>query len=251
MKAPSKKRFIEVYDREAEVYDAKRSFYESGYGGRRERRLLSLFCRGPRILNVACGTGRLLPFFARNGFEVVGIDLSKGMLNVAREKTIAYKNVHLIRADAEFLPFHNGEFEEIVCSRAFKFFPNPLNGLNEGSRVLAKKGKYIFSLETGDPLWIRIGFKLNLPYMGNRFEHRYRVKNLHFLVEKANFRILFTECVIYFGKPIYEIAWRYFRPLLKILEQIDSHCKIGRNVMVVGIKGQVPNQASRKHTDFR
>lgn len=232
----SKKRLIEVYDEEAKVYDVKRKFYEYGYAGMRERKLLSFFCRGPRVLNIACGTGRLLYFFAMYGFEVVGIDLSKSMLNFAKKKTITYKNVHLIRADAEFLPFRNGAFEEIVCSRAFKFFPNALKAINEGSRVLKKRGKYIFSLETSDPLWIRIGFKLNFPHMGHPFEHRYRVKDVCSLLKEGKFQIIFTGCIIYFGKPVYEVAEKFFRPLLKFLERIDSHCKTGRNVLFVGIK---------------
>lgn len=41
---------------------------------------------GPRILEVACGSGRLLLPLARAGFEVVGIDASPHMLAIARQK---------------------------------------------------------------------------------------------------------------------------------------------------------------------
>ncbi len=236
----SKKRWIDGYDREAKVYDAKRSFYEVGYGGLRERKMLSLFCRGPKVLNVACGSGRLLSFLSEKGFEVVGIDFSKGMLNVAKKKTVGCRNLDLLIADAEFLPFRKDAFDEIVCSRAFKFFPSPLSALNEGSRVLRKSGKIILTLETSEPLWIRVGYKLRIPQMGSRFEWRYRVKDIHYLFEKAHFRTIFIGCVIYFGKTIYQSAINYFQPSLKFLELIDSHSKIGRNIMFVGIKLETP-----------
>jgi len=218
------------------VYDAKRSFYETGYGGFRERKLLSLFVRGPNVLDVACGTGRHLPFLARKGFEVVGLDLSRGMLIVAKNKIKGYKKAHFVRADAESLPFRENAFDEIVCSRAFKFFPNPLRALEEGRKVLRKGGKSILAIETSEPFWIRIGYKLKIPYMGSSFEWRYRVKTIHFLLKKAGFKIYFTGCIFYFGKTVYQIAGKYLSASLKLLELIDSHSRIGRNTLIIGIK---------------
>ena len=134
------------------------------------------------------------------------------------------------------MPIRDGVFEEIVCSRAFKLFPNPLETLIEWSRVLDGGGKSILSLETCDPLWIKVGFKLKLPQMGSRFEWRYRGKNVQLLFGKAGFRLLYVGCVIYFGRSIYEVLGRYLRPLLKVLEVVDSHSKKGRNVIFVGVK---------------
>jgi len=224
------------YDGEAEVYDAKRSFYETGYGGFRERKSLSPFIRGPNVLDLACGTGRLLPFLTGKGFEVVALDISRGMLEVAKNKTIGYKKINFIKADAEFLPFRENVFDEIVCSRAFKLFPNPLRALEEGGKILRKGGKSIITTETSEPLWIRIGYKLKIPYMGSRSEWRYRVRTIHFLLKKAGFKIYFTGCIIYFGKTLYQIAGKYFSPSLKLLELVDSHSRIGRNTLIVGIK---------------
>ena len=41
---------------------------------------------GGPVLELACGTGRLLISIAREGYEVVGIDLSMGMLHLAKER---------------------------------------------------------------------------------------------------------------------------------------------------------------------
>ena len=231
-----KKAHLAYFDAKASEYDSTRGFYETGYGGMRERELLTLFSRGKRVLVAACGTGRLLSFLSKRGFDVIGIDMSKSMLSIARVKTDAHDAVSLIRCDAEFLPFRDGVFDEVICSRAFKLFPNPSETLKDWSRILRMEGKILISLETSSPLWIKVGYRLRLPAMGSRFEWRYKVEDVKTLFQETNFRMLFTGCVIYFGRSVYEIAEKYFRPLLGFLKLIDSHSKNGRNVMFVAVK---------------
>src|SRR5262245_36090994 len=47
------------------------------------------FDRPGRLIDLGCGTGRLLVSFARRGYWVVGVDLSEEMLRVAGEKAAA------------------------------------------------------------------------------------------------------------------------------------------------------------------
>ena len=42
--------------------------------------------QGQRVLEVACGSGRVVVPLARAGFDVVGVDVSRSMLALAREK---------------------------------------------------------------------------------------------------------------------------------------------------------------------
>lgn len=231
-----KKAHLSYFDTKASEYDSTRRFYETGYGGLRERELLMLFSRGKRVLVAACGTGRLLPFLSKRGFEVIGIDMSRSMLSIAKTKADVYDAVSLVKCDAEFLPFRGGVFDEVICSRAFKLFPNPSGALKDWSRILSKGGRILISLETSSPLWIRVGYKLKLPMMGSRFEWRYKVEDVKTLFQETDFRMLFRGCVIYFGRTVYEMAERYFRPLLGLLKLIDSHSKNGRNVMFVAVK---------------
>ncbi len=64
-------------------------FYDWSYGDREEDIpfyvSLARECGSP-VLEVACGTGRVLIPLAREGFEVVGLDFSEHMLAIAREK---------------------------------------------------------------------------------------------------------------------------------------------------------------------
>ncbi len=63
---------------------------------------------GDPILELGCGTGRVLLPLARAGYRVVGVDIAPAMLARAREKArragVAHR-VHLVHGDARALPF--------------------------------------------------------------------------------------------------------------------------------------------------
>lgn len=71
---------------------------------------------GSRILDIGTGTGKQAFAFAKTGHEVVGIDLSEDMLNVAKRKN-KYENVKFQIADAAHLPFEDKRFD--VCCVSF------------------------------------------------------------------------------------------------------------------------------------
>lgn len=70
-----------------------------------------------RILDVATGTGKQAFAFAKKGYDVVGIDLSKDMLKVAQEKN-RYENARFELADAADLPFEDRSFDVSCVSFA-------------------------------------------------------------------------------------------------------------------------------------
>lgn len=93
---------------------------------------------GMDVLDVACGTGVLIPdYLERNVASVTGVDISSEMVNIAREK-FAQDNVHLICGDVEALSFER-RFDCIVVYNAFPHFPNP-EGLIEKLSTLLKAG---------------------------------------------------------------------------------------------------------------
>jgi ubiquinone/menaquinone biosynthesis C-methylase UbiE len=55
--------------------------------------------QGQAVLEVACGTGRVAIRLAREGFELVGLDLSAVMLDVARQKSAGLHNIRWIQGD--------------------------------------------------------------------------------------------------------------------------------------------------------
>ena len=55
--------------------------------------------KGQSVLEVACGTGRVALRLAQDGIDIVGLDLSPAMLDVAREKSGGMSNVRWVHAD--------------------------------------------------------------------------------------------------------------------------------------------------------
>src|SRR5262245_53325830 len=75
------------------------------------------FDRPGRLLDLGCGTGRLLLPFARRGYWVLGVDLSEAMLKVAADKArAAGVAVNLLRANlVELDALAHGRFDYAAC----------------------------------------------------------------------------------------------------------------------------------------
>lgn len=75
------------------------------------------FSRPGRLIDLGCGTGRLLMHFARKGFDCLGVDLSEAMLAVAAEKVRQEQlNVRLLKANVvELLDVPDGAFDYAAC----------------------------------------------------------------------------------------------------------------------------------------
>ena len=79
---------------------------------------------GKDILDVACGTGVLIPdYLKRNVESVTGIDISPKMAEIAKEK-FPLERVTILRGDVESTAFDR-QFDCIVVYNAFPHFPDP------------------------------------------------------------------------------------------------------------------------------
>ncbi len=94
-----------------------------------------------KILDVATGTGKQAFAFGRKGYDVIGIDLSEAMLNVANKKN-KYKNVRFQVADAINLPFEDSSFDVSCISFALHDMPLTIRekALKEMVRVTKPEG---------------------------------------------------------------------------------------------------------------
>ena len=80
---------------------------------------------GQDILDVACGTGVLFPFYLeRKVASVTGIDISHEMARLAQQKHEAYDNIHVLCGDVEETRFGR-EFDSVMVYNAFPHFPEP------------------------------------------------------------------------------------------------------------------------------
>lgn len=117
-------------------------FLFRSYAGETARRAAAL--KPQRILETAAGTGLVTEALARAcpDAEIVATDLNQAMLNVASER-IGSANVRLEAADAQELPFGEGEFDLVVCQFGIMFFPDRVKGNREARRVLREDGRYL------------------------------------------------------------------------------------------------------------
>jgi len=101
-----------------------------------------------RILDVGAGNGSLSLLFAEMGHDVVGIDISKEMLSVAKKKAKERGiNPDLMIGDAESLEFEDESFDAVVSRIVLWTLPHPEKAISEWKRVL-KPGGMVYTFET-------------------------------------------------------------------------------------------------------
>ena len=108
-----------------------------------------------RVLDVATGTADLALALAADlpQAEVIGVDISEGMLEVGRQKVERnglHPRVRLDQADAENLPFEDGAFDAVTVAFGVRNFENLDKGLGELQRVL-RPGGHLMVLEFSRP----------------------------------------------------------------------------------------------------
>ncbi|HST18469.1 MAG TPA: methyltransferase domain-containing protein [Gaiellaceae bacterium] len=92
---------------------------------------------GGRILDLACGTGRIAIPLARRGFDVAGIDISRRVLEVARSEG---PTLDLRHGDMRDLPWDDGSFDGVVnVWTAFGYFETQA----EDERVVAEVARVL------------------------------------------------------------------------------------------------------------
>ena len=106
-------------------------------------RLLGSALKG-RVLEVGIGTGLNLPLYPQD-INLVGIDLSEGMLKRAQEKVedLRMANVILKVMDAGALDFGDAEFDATLATYTISAVPDPLAVLREMRRVTKPGGTLV------------------------------------------------------------------------------------------------------------
>jgi demethylmenaquinone methyltransferase/2-methoxy-6-polyprenyl-1,4-benzoquinol methylase len=105
------------------------------------------------VLDLACGTGDLGRLAARQGYVVVGADLSAGMLAANRG------SAPLVEADCSRLPFPDGAFDGLVCGYALRNFTDLPEALAEMARVVRPGGRLaILEVDAPSSRALRAGY---------------------------------------------------------------------------------------------
>jgi SAM-dependent methyltransferase len=95
------------------------------------------------VLDVGCGSGLTLVLAAQRGATPSGLDISPGLLGIARERL---PNAELREGDMESLPFGDAAFDAVIGVNAFQFAGDPRRALREAARVASPDGRVVASL---------------------------------------------------------------------------------------------------------
>jgi ubiquinone/menaquinone biosynthesis C-methylase UbiE len=147
-----KRKVLRRYDLTAEMYDVRYAEEQAvKYRAALERLNIS---RHSRVLDVGCGTGLLFSHVAAEAQAVVGVDISGKLLRQAKKHARDFRNVHLVQADADYLPFRNACFNTVFAFTVLQNMPKPFETLNEikrsaenGTSIVVTGLKKAFSLE--------------------------------------------------------------------------------------------------------
>ena len=131
------------YGRWARLYDVIATL--PGIGSWRERAVRSLcLSPGDRVVEMGCGTGANLPYLREAvGPEgaVVGIDVTRGMLDRARKRVAreGWENVHLVRGDATAPPV--GTADAVLASFVVGMFAEPATVVDDWLALVRSGGR--------------------------------------------------------------------------------------------------------------
>ncbi len=151
-----KEQVTQMFDTISGNYDGLNRVISFGIDVRWRKRVVALLRKKKpqNILDIATGTGDLAINLVKTGAsEIVGLDISPGMLAVG-EKKVQKKKLHntikMIVGDSENLPFPDSSFDGITVAFGVRNFENLEKGLSEIYRVLRPSGTFVV-LETSVP----------------------------------------------------------------------------------------------------
>lgn len=118
MDKQAKDRFWESKKRTLLGYEAGSGTYDRLYGEEQKKKYeccsrYTSRIEGKLILDCGCGTGTWLSRLSGQRGYLVGIDCSRAMLKIAQKRVRRAKDIDLVRADADNLPFKPATFDQV------------------------------------------------------------------------------------------------------------------------------------------
>lgn len=171
---------------------------------------------GERILDLATGTGRTSRRVARQGAQVIGVDIASGLIAAARALAEAKGlAIEYQLGDAESLPFADGEFDAVISTCGIMFASRPEAAAAELARVTRKGGRIALTTWLSDSSLFKM-FQVMKPYMAappsppppSPFEWG-RTERIRELLA-GSFDLKFEKGVSYYREASGEAAWNIF-----------------------------------------
>ena len=151
-----KEQVAQMFDTISGEYDGLNKIISLGTDASWKKKILQMvkLQKPTSILDIATGTGDLAILFAETSAkEIIGLDISQGMLDIGKKKIEAKKlntKIQMVLGDGENIPYSDNYFDVITVAYGVRNFENLEKGLSEILRVLKPNGTFII-LETSVP----------------------------------------------------------------------------------------------------
>lgn len=148
------------------------------------------------ILDYGCGPGRISALLGRNGFRVLGMDLSPGMIATARQQPLGDLPVEFEVCTSLPAEAQQGKFDAVVCSSVIEYVPDPADLLRSFFAALRPSGVLIISFSNRYCLSrALIKMRLQNPHLSAQ-KHMWSAQQFSGLLERSGFRTI--RRVVYF-----------------------------------------------------
>lgn len=151
-----KEQVAQMFDTISENYDGLNKIISFGTDAKWKLKILKMVAakKPSTILDIATGTGDLAILFATtSATEIIGLDISQGMLDIGKQKIEAQKldrKIQMVLGDGENIPYPDNYFDVITVAYGVRNFEHLEKGLSEILRTLKPGGQFII-LETSVP----------------------------------------------------------------------------------------------------
>ena len=185
------------------IYDFHSMFYDATFGKLVRRRIARAISHmniapGARVLDLGIGTGASPDFYPRHA-NIVGIDLSGGMLRECRKKLFQKRlaPTYLFQANALELPFRDDSFDHVFISHVISVVSDPYRLITEAQRVAKPEARIVVLNHFQStnrfiamvekflcPLCTKLGWRSDLPLQdlirrtGVEVDYRYKLESI-------------------------------------------------------------------------
>ena len=118
-----------------------------------------------KVLDLCCGTGDLTYIIKKYTSDVIGLDFSCRMLDIARSKV---KDTEFIQGDATALPFSDNTFDIVTMGFGLRNIQNAEKSVEEIYRILKPNGLFMH-LDFGEKKILNWLFENTVPYLAKIF----------------------------------------------------------------------------------
>lgn len=200
---------VENFDKR---YEGIEAFYWENFESKIVNELIDV--KNKVVLDLGCGGGRYALSVCKRAKQVIGIDISDKMIEIARKKLTPDMSIKFLVGDATCIPFKNEHFDVIVSLGMFEYLKDPTPFLSEINRILKKDGILLFVCHNRN---YGCRFLRKTKFFQQVIKPTLKpIKNYLSVIDKA------TD---YYGSSL-EIRAKYWRAVRHDLREIDKFLKL-------------------------